>query len=486
MFVTPLKLERYYAAAEAIVAQAAQRPERWQELVPYRYEPNWWEASQQWWRQLTDEQYDPLAAPSRVAEQVIFPFASRAYRRYLQPREKDQLLGLFREVYAEAEAPQAFDRAIKETMKAVLVSPNFLYRVEDEQPTNAPYPLSGFELASRLSYFLWSSLPDEPLFNAAYRGNLHDSTVLATQVKRMLRDPKARRFSESFASQWLGIARLREDSPVDENRFPTFTPSLREAMYEESVEFFHHILTERRDLRDLLDSDYTFLNEELAQHYGIDGVSGRTLRQVALTDRRRGGVLGMGSVLAATSLPLRTSPVKRGKWVLEELLGTPPPPPPPDAGELPEEQANAEHASLRELLAEHRRDPSCRGCHVKMDPIGLGLENYDAVGRWRSGYGDTPIVVWDTLTSGEVFRSAMQLKKILRTKEENFARTVAEKLFTYAIGRSVEFVDEPTMQRLVTTLQQNNFDPETLIISLVNSYPFRYKINDFERKLSSL
>ena len=236
----------------------------------------------------------------------------------------------------------------------------------------------------------------------------------------------------------------------------------------------------------MLDSDYTFLNEELAQHYGISGVSGQHLRPVALTDRRRGGVLGMGGILAATSLPLRTSPVKRGKWVLEELLGTPPPPPPPDAGELPEEKANAQHASLRELLAEHRRDPSCRSCHVKMDPIGLGLENYDAVGRWRTGYGDTPIVIWDTLASGEVLRSAMQLKEILRTKEESFARTVAEKLFTYAVGRSVEFVDEPTMQRLMATLQQNNFDPEALILSLVNSYPFRYKINDFERKLSSL
>ena len=486
LFFTPLKLERYYAAAETIVEQAAQQPELWQALVPYRYQPDWLDMGQQWWMQLTDEQYDPLAAPSRVAEQVIYPFASRAYRRYLQPREKEQLLALFREVYTETDAPKAFDRAIKETMKAILVSPNFLYRVEDEQPTDTPYPLSGFELASRLSYFLWSSLPDEPLFNAAYRGNLHDSTVLTAQVKRMLRDPKARRFSESFASQWFGIAQLREDSPVDETRFPTFTPSLREAMYEESVEFFHHVLTERRDLRDLLDSDYTFLNEELAEHYDIDNVSGNQLRRVALTDRRRGGVLGMGSVLASTSLPLRTSPVKRGKWVLEELLGTPPPPPPPDAGELPEEKANEEHASLRELLAEHRRDPSCRDCHVKMDPIGLGLENYDALGRWRSGYGETPIVVWDTLASGEVFRSAMQLKEILRDKEENFARTVAEKLFTYAVGRSVEFVDEPTVQRMVTTLQQNKFDPETLVISLVNSYPFRYKINDFEKKLSSL
>ena len=223
LFLTPLKLERYYAAAETIVEQAAQQPERWQALVPHRYDPAWWEAGQQWWMQLTDASHDPLAAPSQVAERVIYPFASRAYRRYLQPREKEQLLSLFREVYAQAAPPQAFDRAIKETMKAVLVSPNFLYRVEDEQPTDAPYPLSGFELASRLSYFLWSSLPDEPLFNAAYRGNLHDSTVLTAQVKRMLRDPKAKRFSESFAAQWFGIAQLRESSPVDEARFPTFT-----------------------------------------------------------------------------------------------------------------------------------------------------------------------------------------------------------------------------------------------------------------------
>ena len=485
LFVTPLKLERYYAAAETIIEQAYQQPDLWRTLVPYHYQPGWWEVSQQWWQQLTDEHYDPLAAPTQVAEQIVYPFASRAYRRYLTPGEKQQLMSLFRQVYAHTGEPEAFDQAIQETMKAVLVSPHFLYRVEDEQPTDTPYSLSGFELASRLSYFLWSSLPDQPLFEAAYRGNLRDSSVLAAQVKRMLRDPKARRFSESFAAQWFGIAGLREVSPVDETRFPTFTPSLRDAMYQESIEFFHYVLTERRDLRDLLDSDYTFVNEALARHYGIKGVRGSQLRRVALADRRRGGVLGMGSVLASTSLPLRTSPVKRGKWVLEELLGTPPPPPPPDAGELPAEKANATNASLRDLLAEHRRQPSCRDCHVKMDPIGLGLENYDAIGRWRPNYGSQPIVVWDTL-AGEVFRSALQLKEIIRAKEENFARTVAERMFTYAIGRSVEFVDEPTMERLVATLQQNNFDPETLIISLVTSYPFRYKMNDFEKKLSNL
>ncbi|MEM6843439.1 MAG: DUF1592 domain-containing protein [Bacteroidota bacterium] len=485
LFLTPLKLERYYEAATQIVDSLYADPTKWKDLVPVTYESNWWSRLNDWLAQWFSSDYDPIAKPLAVAERSLFPFASLAYRRFLSNEEKGQLRKIFKTVYQADKSRNPFDAALQETFKAVLVSPHFLYKVEDEQPTEVPYPLSGFELATRLSYFLWSSLPDEELFQAAYQGNLHDSLQLRVQVRRMLRDPKAKRFSESFATQWFGISRLKEQSPVDPERFPEFTPALRQAMYQETVDYFHHVLTQSHNLLDLIDSDYAMLNEDLAEHYGIDGVNGQELRPVTLTNHLRGGILSMGSVLASTSLPLRTSPVLRGKWVLEEILGTPPPPPPPDAGELPEEEAAQPDASLRELLTVHRNKPDCFSCHQKMDPIGLGLENYDALGRWRTHYGQERIVAWDTLASGEVFNGPEELKKILLKKEENFARTLAEKLFTYAIGRNIEFVDEPTMQRLTSNLLNNRFNPEEFIMELVYSYPFRYKINDFQPKLKA-
>ncbi|MGD1894481.1 MAG: DUF1592 domain-containing protein, partial [Cyclobacteriaceae bacterium] len=353
LFLTPLKLERYYEAATQIVDSLYADTGLWQQVAPYSYRTNVWTKIGNWFAQLFNRNYDPLDKVTNVAEQNIFPFASRAYRRFLTTDEKNYLRSIFRKVYANSQDAKAFGIALKETYKAILVSPHFLYKIEDEQPTEVPYPLSGFELATRLSYFLWSSLPDEELFQAAYQGNLHDSLVMRQQVTRMLADPKAKRFSESFSTQWFGISRLKEQSPVDPERFPEFTPTLRQAMYQETVEFFHHALTQSQSFLDLLDSDYAILNEELAQHYGVSGVQGSELRPVTLNDRRRGGVLSMGSVLASTSLPLRTSPVLRGKWVLEEILGTPPPPPPPDAGDLPEEEAAQPDASLRELLAVH-------------------------------------------------------------------------------------------------------------------------------------
>jgi hypothetical protein len=295
----------------------------------------------------------------------------------------------------------------------------------------------------------------------------------------MLKDPRAKNFAESFATQWFGITRIREASPLDLERFPEMTASLRDAMYQEVVEYFYYVLTGSRNFLDVLDSDYTFLNEELAGHYGIEGVTGKEMRRVALKDRHRGGVLGMGSVLATTSMPLRTSPVLRGKWVLEEILGSPPPPPPPDAGELPEEASTNKNASIRDLLTEHRANVACAGCHQKMDPIGFGLENYDPAGRWRTSYGSgKPIIAWDTLPSGEVFSGLVELKKILLTKEDEFARTLSEKMFIYATGRNVGFTDELFMQRLVKNLKTNRFDTEKFIIELVNLESFRYKVND--------
>jgi hypothetical protein len=257
-------------------------------------------------------------------------------------------------------------------------------------------------------------------------------------------------------------------------------------MYQETVEYFHHVLTESKNFLDLIHSDYTFLNEELAKHYSITGVSGQAMRKVVLTNRNRGGVIGMGSVLVSTSLPLRTSPVKRGQFVLEEILGTPAPPPPPDAGELPEKEAAEEGASIRDLLVFHRSKPSCAGCHEKMDPIGFGMENFDPVGRWRDGYGDKPIVAWDTLSSGEIFNGPGELKKILLSKNALFARVLSEKMFTYALGRNVDFTDELYLQKLVKNLTDNNFNTESFMLELISSYPFRYAINDKLEKYKSI
>lgn len=485
LFVTPLKMERYYDAAEEIMDLAYADPEIWKSIVSKPYKNSLWNRITNWFGNLfLGEKH--TGKHVLAAEKVIVPFTSNAFRRFLKPEEKQTYLSLFKEVFDGTDGKDRFNVAIKETLKAVLISPNFLYRYEEEQPVDHAYALSNFELASRLSFFLWSTVPDKELFEVAYRGNLQDPVVIRNQVKRMLRDEKSKRFSESFATQWFGVNRFREDVTSDPERYPEMTASLRESMYSELVEYFHHVLTERKNFLDLIDSDYTFLNEELANHYGIENVKGSEFRKVALHNNPRGGILGMGSVLTATSLPIRTSPVLRGKWVLEEILGTPAPPPPPDVGELPEEAAADKNASIRDLLTFHRSKPACINCHQKMDPIGFGLENFDAVGRWRDSYGFDPIVAWDTLPSGEIFNGPSELKKILASKKELFARNLAEKAFTYAIGRNVEFKDELYIQELIKNLMENDFNTEQFIIALASSYPFRYKVNDGAEKFKIL
>jgi hypothetical protein len=479
LYLTPLKMERYYEAAEVIMDEVHTDEVLWRKLVPESYRKSFWRRIGDWFAGIFST-VDPSEGAVGAAATVIEPFASRAYRRFLEPEEKEKLLTLFRTVYEGTETDNRYDLAIKETLKAVLISPNFLYRYEEELPVpiDHPYPLSNFEVASRLSYFLWTSLPDEELFQAAYRDDLQDPQVLIRQVKRMLKDPKAKHFAESFVTQWFGISRFRESNPLDPIKFPEMTPSLRNAMYQEMVEYFYYVLTGSRNFLDLIHSDYTFVNEELASHYGIEGVKGKQMRKVILKDQNRGGVMTMGSVLASTSMPLRTSPVLRGKWVLEEILGTPPPPPPPDVGELPEEANTDPNASMRDLLILHRSKAACANCHERMDPIGFGFENFDATGRWRTHYGKRPVVAWDTMPTGEIFRGPAELKQILLAKEDDFARTLSEKMFIYATGRNVRFQDELFIQRLVKNLKENRFDTEKFIIELVTMEPFRFKVND--------
>ena len=393
---------------------------------------------------------------------------------------------MFKTVYDQKDSienPRRFDESIAQTFKSILISPYFLYRVEEEPEMSGSYPLSNFEVATRLSYFIWSSMPDQELFNLAYLGMLEDTVVLESQVKRMLADPKAKRLAENFSTQWLGITKLISNQPmVDKEKYPGFDISIRKALYRETIEYFYHVLTGSKNMLDLISSNYTFLSKELADFYGIEGPTGHDFEKVVLSDSIRGGVLGMGSVLSTTSFELRTSPVIRGKWVLEQLLGISPPPPPPLVAELNEDSTAHSELGLRKILELHRSKPDCQSCHEKMDPLGLGLENFDPTGRWRTSYGKAPIDPSGVMADGRSFHGPVELKAILLSEKAKIARNLSSRMLSYALGRSILFTDQPALQRLDNCLLQNNFNPELFIIELVKSYPFRMKLNDFEKK----
>lgn len=486
LFFTPLKLERYYDAANAIVDSAYADKNIWKNLVPNDYKQTWWQQFANWVKSVFSDDYEELNAPEVAAGNVIYPFATKAYRRFLKESEKEKLIGMFKAVYAKADTldnPMRFNASVAQTLKTVLVSPYFLYRVEEEPEMAGSYPLSNFEVATRLSYFLWSSMPDQELFNLAYLGMLEDTVVLETQVRRMLADPKAKRFAENFSTQWLGITKLISNQPiVDAEKFPGFEMKIREKLYNETVEYFYYVLTESKNLLELVSSNYTFLTKDLAEFYGIEGPAGDDFEKVILKDSVRGGVLGMGSVLATTSFETRTSPVIRGKWVMEQLLGISPPPPPPVVAELTEDEAIHNDLGLRKILELHRSKPDCQSCHEKMDPLGLGLENFDPTGRWRTSYGKVPIDASGIMSDGRAFEGPAELKKLLMTEKAKIARNLSSRMLSYALGRSILFTDEPALQRLDACLMENNFNPEPFIIELVKSYPFRMKLNDFEKK----
>jgi hypothetical protein len=489
LFFTPLKLERYYDAADSIINAAYKKPELWSKIVPVRYEQTWYERFINWIKSLLFDEFSVVNAPAAAAHDVIVPFASKAYRRFLKDEEKSKLVGLFEKVYASKDSianPERFDQSIAETFKTVLISPNFLYRVEEEPEKQGAYPLSHFEVASRLSYFLWSSMPDQELFSLAYAGKLHDTAVLESQVRRMLADPKAKRFAEVFSTQWLGITKLTDNQPMaDPEKYPDFDLPLRLALYRETVEYFYYVMTGSKNMLDLINSNYTFVNSRLANYYEIDGVQGEQFRKVALNDSIRGGVLGMGSVLASTSFPMRTSPVLRGKWVLEQLLGISPPPPPPVVAELNEDPKAHSELGLKKILERHRSSEACFSCHQKMDPLGLGLENFDPVGKWRTSYGKAPVDATGVMNDGSTFRGPKELKDLLMKEKAKIARNFSTRMLSYALGRTTLFTDEPALQKLDACLLENNFNPELFIMEVVKSYPFLMKLNDFEKKSTS-
>jgi hypothetical protein len=283
------------------------------------------------------------------------------------------------------------------------------------------------------------------------------------------------------------MTKLVENQPVaDPEKFPEFDMDIRKALYRETVEYFYYVLTGSKNMLELVNSNYTFVNKELADYYGIEGVSGDEFQKVTFTDSIRGGVLGMAGVLTTTSLPLRTSPVLRGKWVLEQILGTSPPPPPPVVAELTEDEAIHSELGLRKILEMHRDKPDCRSCHQKMDPLGLGLENFDPIGKWRTSYGKVPVDASGVMADGRSFEGPKELKELLMTEKAKIARNLSAKMLSYALGRSVLFTDEPALQRMDACLINNNFNPELFLIELVKSYPFRMKINDFEKRIEDV
>ncbi len=451
LFIPPVLMEKYVQSSRKVVDAIYAQPAL-QKRVIFRK---------------PQEKEDPLIA----ARAVLVSHASLAFRRRLSDEDVAHLMELYQQALKRGES---YENAFRAPLRALLIHPAFLFRWEVDQPGQKEWKVDSFELATRLSYFLWASMPDRTLFQLADQGKLSDPVILQQQVLRMLDDPRSDTLARYFAGQWLGFDELRESVTPDVKRFPMFTESLRIAMYRESVEFFHHIQTKNRPITELLDSKYTFVNEELARHYGMPGVTGPQMRLVAINDPQRGGVIGQASILTATSLPLRTSPVKRGKWILDTILGTPPPPPPPDAGELPADDKSSEGLSFRKQLELHRQKPNCAGCHEKIDPLGFGLENFDAIGRWRSHDANGKKVDSVAALPGDiVFSTPAELKKLLVDSNELFCKNFCRKLLGYSLGRPLEYYDEPVIDQLYQTLVKHQYQIRPVILAIVQSHPFQ-------------
>ena len=424
---------------------------------------------------------------TEAAEQVLRQFLMRAYRRPVTQEEINLFLDRFQ---AAKESGLGYYESVKSVLPVVLISPKFLLRSEDSSDSEESYRVNDWELASRLSYFMWNSMPDNQLFDLAAKGVLHEEDVLTQQLSRMLEDPKADSFGDEFAAQWLSTrligSRIRYD-PIDN---PWCTDSLMEAMRNETAMFVVSLLRENRKVDELIDADYTFVNEELATTlYEIEDVKGEQMRRVALKDRNRGGILTQPSVLAVTSGHFQTSPIKRGIYVLETILGTPPPPPPPDAGELDEELEENERLSFREKLEMHSQEETCRACHAKIDPFGLAMENFDYFGRWRDSYGSRrrsrrrakPIDASAVLDDGTRVEGPRGIKQvILEERREDFVRQLVSKMLAYGLGRQLEYYDEMAIQKIMTDLEDDDYRFQTLIHGVASSYPFQHRKNPAE------
>jgi cytochrome c553 len=404
------------------------------------------------------------------SEKIVGALARRAYRR---PVTSSEVAGLMKFVRLARAQGQSAEQSIQLAIEAMLVSPNFLFRIERDPAAGGIHRISGFELASRLSYFLWSSMPDDELLNAAESGKLSAPGALNAQVKRLLADAKSAALAENFAGQWLELRNLGI-VPPDFLKFRDWTPELRDDMKTETRLFFEYILRENRPITDFLDAKYTFLNQSLAKHYGIEGVTGQEFRKVDLSSDQRGGLLGQGSVLTVSSYPTRTSVVLRGKYILENILGTPPPPPPPDVPQL-DNAAVGTSASLRQQMEKHRSSALCASCHSKMDVLGFGLENYDAIGAWRTMDGKFPVDSSGTLPNGKTFSSPAQMRALLTAELPSFTRCITEKLMTYSLGRGLEPFDRRTVTEIGRELAADNYRFQALIYGIVDSVSFQMR-----------
>ena len=461
----PLLLEKYVAAARKIADQAVVGKEK--DKLIFVSKPGGAEAPAA-----------PGAKPKTnrdYAKECLTKLGTRAFRRTIQSDEIERLLKL----YDAGEKMEGgdFEKAMKLPIRGLLISPFFLLRIEAEGFVDT-YPLAPFEVAGRLSYFLWSSMPDDELLESARSGKLLNNKELEAQTLRMLKDPKAFALADNFTPQWLQIRRL-EDMRFDAGRFPGMDPSMKKDMIQEAVLYFDAVMKEDLNVLTFLDSDFTFVNDRLARLYGLVG-SG-TFQKIKLTDPRRGGVLTMAAVLAATSDPDRTSLVKRGKWVLETILATPPPPPVPDAANL-KDDPEAARLPLRQRMEKHRSDPNCASCHKRMDPIGFGFENYDAIGAWRDQDQGKPVDSAAELPDGKKFNGPIELKKILKERKAEFLEGFTEKLLTYALGRGVEPFDGPVVKSISDAVTRKDYKFSSLIIEIVKSYPFMYRQKDRGKK----
>lgn len=459
--LSPILMEKYLAAAERIVSQAV--------LSELPGCPSL----------LSESRAHPFPKDLESARRFLAVFVPRAYRRPASSEEIQRLLDLAANAL---EQNANLEESVGTAVQAALASPSFLYRWEldpkvengDSQSNLASgvRSLNPYEFASRLSYFLWSSMPDDKLFELAAAGTLLEPSVLEAQVRRMLVDPKAKSLASNFAGQWLQFRQIEAIAP-DPELFPAFDEELRRAMRRESEIFFEAVMREDRSILEFLDADFTFVNARLANHYQIDGEFGAEFQRVRLNAQSmRGGILTQAGTLALTANPTRTSPVIRGKWVLEQILGTPPPPPPPNVGELEESREAAASASLRERLEIHRSQAECAVCHAKMDPIGFAFENFDAVGAWREFDGAFPIDASGELPDGRRFNGPKELIAILKT-EEAFPRTVIEKMLTFALGRGLEYYDKCVTDEILAAAQKADFRFSALVVAIVMSDPFQ-------------
>ena len=415
---------------------------------------------------------DPDSGPSCV-EKIIATLARRAYRRTVTRDDVAALMRFFDQARAEGLTAR---QGVQLAVQAILVSPHFLFRIEhDPNPLDpsAVHRVSDFELASRLSYFLWSSMPDDELLDLAENDRLSNPEVLETQVRRMLQDERSSALAANFAGQWLETRALDSANP-DPESFPAWSPELREDMKEETRLFFDAVLREDLPISTFLDADFTFLNPRLARHYGVNGVQGGGFRRVKLDTDQRGGVLGQAAVLTVTSYPTRTSPVIRGKYVLEAILGAPPPDPPADVPALREESLGAD-ASLRQLIEQHRANPACAVCHERMDALGFGLENYDAIGRWRTKDGSFDVDSTGVLPDGRSFDSPAEMRRVLLADIDEFSRNLIEKMLTYALGRGLEPYDRITVRAISQRVREAGYGFQTLIREVVHSLPFQHR-----------